>query len=68
MKALYGLFSGTPKPTTLNAELNAQIITVSEIAKCYTALELLTFDKFSSVSSWFFMEMSSRQLSVELYD
>ena len=29
MKALYGLFSGSPKPTSLNAELNAQIVTVS---------------------------------------
>ncbi|XP_022336615.2 RRP12-like protein isoform X1 [Crassostrea virginica] len=27
MKALYGLFSGSPKPTSLNAELNAQIVT-----------------------------------------
>lgn len=68
MKALFGLFSGTPKPTTLNAELNAQIITVSETAKLYTALGLLLkFDKFSSVTSQSCMEMSTSQLSVVLY-
>lgn len=67
MKALFGLFSGTPKPTTLNAELNAQIITVSETAKLYTALDLLKFDKFSSITSQSCMEMSTRQSSVVLY-
>lgn len=51
MKALFGLFSGTPKPTTLNAELNAQIITVSETAQFYTAFDLLKFDKFSLITS-----------------
>ena len=29
MKALHGLFSGNAKPTSLPADLNAQIITVS---------------------------------------
>lgn len=67
MKALFGLFCGTPKPTTLNAELNAQIITVSETAKLYTAFDLLKFDKFSSITSQSCMEMSTRQLSVVLY-
>lgn len=67
MKALFGLFSGTPKPTTLNAELNAQIITVSETAQFYTAFDLLKFDKFSLITSQSCMEMSTRQSSVVLY-
>lgn len=68
MKALFGLFSGTPKPTTLNAELNAQIITVSETAQFDTAFDLLLkFDKFSSITSQSCMEMSTRQSSVVLY-
>lgn len=51
MKALFGLFSGTPKPTTLNAELNAQIITVSETAKLYTAFDLLKFQLINFLQS-----------------
>ena len=36
MKALHGLFVGDPKPTSLPADLNAQIITVSSQTKCET--------------------------------
>ena len=39
MKALHGLFSGNPKPTSLPADLNAQIITVSNtVQSLYNAM------------------------------